>query len=449
MAYLFLAIFTILGAWNILKGKNALTLVVIYYFITPNIPIGNGLVVDSSYVFIFILFVIYVVFHNGKIAVTKHLNSFVMLTFLWIITYTLGWYVGGNKAPQTYLISVLGLIKTLAAVILCMCLSHKMTKEEMRFYLGKGLAWVIGLNAVAVGLQYLFPYQMYDICYKLYYSASSSGYTSYEQIESWGSGFYNGRYYRYFGLNETPMVLSCIVIFVLVFVLIQYSSDKRFFLHPRILTIVALFVGVSAQCKIFFLMIPVLILLYVYSNSKRLSHGKVLVYVIGCVGCLFLLIYLDEISSITTFRYLQYLADPLEAFATRFGNGSETAGYLTETIKVSLDYLLTGVGPVSISGEPIADSSYVVIVHNGGMIAGLAMAVFYVEAIRKNYIYNAKINNVLVYSMLIMGLSRTNLLYGNMLILMLFYLYADLGVRKSSLKSTEHLQKKIVKRISY
>lgn len=425
MAYLILGIFLLCCIWKIAQGKDALSVVLFYYFIAPNISIGGGLVVDSSYIFVFVLIVISAIFFNGKIKVTRQVKSLTILITVWIITYTMGWLANGANSQLTFGIAILGLIKTLISVVLCLSLSRNMSKKMIYRSIGKGLSWTIWANAVAVALQFFFPYQMYDVCYELYYSASSSGYTSYEKIESWGSGFYGGRYYRYFGLNETPMVLSCIVVLVLTIMLIQVITEKRFFIHLRILGVVTILVGVAAQCKIFFLMLPVLALLYVWFNSNKLNRGKIYLYTSGCVACIFLLVFFDEISSISVLRYLTYLKSPLEAFATRFGDGAGSSGYLTETLGIAFDHFLTGVGPISISGEPIADSSFVVIFHNGGIIALFAMIVFYWDIAFKNLKRGNNANNILVISMLVMGLSRTNLIFGNLLIATLFYLYAD------------------------
>lgn len=425
MAYIILAIFTVVCTWKIIIKKGALPLVILYFFIAPNIPIGGGLVVDSSYVFIFILLVVKAIVHGGKVIINRRIQSLLFLIAVWIFTYTIGWFINGAASRQTFIISILGLVKTLAAVGLCLILCNDMSKSMIYRSIGIGLSWTVGLNAMAVILQYIFPYQMYDLCHNLYYSASSSGYTSYESIESWGAGFYNGRYYRYFGLNETPMVLSCIIIVVLAFLLIQVISDKKFFTHPRILGIVAVLVGVSAQCKIFFLMLPVLVLFYVFFNSKKMNTRQLYLYIIGSVLCLLLLLFLDDISSIAAFRYLHYITSPLEAFVTRFGDGSGTSGYLTETLTVALDHLLTGVGPISISGEPIADNSFVVILHNGGIVATFAMVAFYTKVIFDNYKSGNTINNILILAMIVMGLSRTNLIFGNLLILTIFYVYVD------------------------
>lgn len=425
MAYLVLLFFILCCTWKIIRGKDALPIILLYYFIAPNIPLGSGLVVDSSYIFIFVLLIVSAIVSGGVLKLKKQVRSLALLTIVWIVTYMIGWIVNGASSQATFFIAILGLIKTLAAVILCFCLCGSMTKEIIYYNIGKGLSLTVISNAIAIILQFLFPYQMYDLCYELYYTASSSGYTSYERIESWGAGFYNGRYYRYFGLNETPMVLSCIIVVVLSFLLIQAVTRKQFFGHPKIIGAVAIFVGTSAQCKIFFLMLPILGMLYVLFDSRKLTRRKLFLYMSGCIACLLIIIFLDEISSISTFRYLAYITSPLQAFATRFGDGKGASGYLTETLSVALNHFLTGVGPISISGEPIADSSFVVIFHHGGIVALLAMIVFYVYIIKENSRHGNNADNILVISMLIMGLSRTNLIFGNLLIVTMLYIYMN------------------------
>ena len=162
MAYIILAIFTVVCTWKIIIKKGALPLVILYFFIAPNIPIGGGLVVDSSYVFIFILLVVKAIVHGGKVIINRRVQSLLFLIAVWIFTYTIGWFINGAASRQTFMISILGLVKTLAAVGLCLILCNDMSKSMIYRSIGIGLSWTVGLNAIAVILQYIFPYQMYE-----------------------------------------------------------------------------------------------------------------------------------------------------------------------------------------------------------------------------------------------------------------------------------------------
>ena len=63
--------------------------------------------------------------------------------------------------------------------------------------------------------------------------------------------------------------------------------------------------------------------------------------------------------------------------------------------------------------------------HNGGIVATFAMVAFYTKVIFDNYKSGNTINNILILAMIVMGLSRTNLIFGNLLILTIFYVYVD------------------------
>lgn len=429
MAYLILFVFCIVGIYGIQIKKNIGPLIILYYTIAPNVPL-MGSTFDSTYFFIPIMLVFILIRNGGRLYKYRNFKGFIILSVVWVITYFIGWILGDMHQPRMYFISSAGLLKTILAIYLLHLAPCSSSEKNLDKTVGRGLEYVLGFNAVAVFLQWLIPLKMYDICYKLYYSADSSGYTSYETITSWGSGFYNGRYYRYFGLFETPMIFSCVIILALTFYVIQISSERRFFKYPRIVFFLSMLLGILAQCKIFFLMLPILVSLYVICNVRRLTGKRVIAYSVIVIGAFFVIMNLDSISSSSMFQYLKYLKEPLEAFSTRFSSGGNSEGYLDNTLNIAFQNILTGVGPVSVEGESIADSSYIVLLHNGGIIACIAMIIYYFSLFRNNIRIKHSYLNLLIIVLAIMGASRTVMLYGSVLIIIVYYLTENLNVSR-------------------
>ena len=361
-----------------------------------------------------------------KIKRFKEVGPLNLLVVMWIASYTLGWVSGGLQSPRQYVISILGLLKTVVAVYLIFENFSGKTKKELEQMVGSTLGVVLTMNAIMVFFQWMMPIQMYNLCNILYYSADSTGYTSLETSDQWGGGFYKGHYYRYFGLFETPMAFSCFLILVLAFYVIQCSSEKKFFRHPKIIFLIDVVCGLMAQCKIYIMILPIVLLIYLLYNYKRLSRNQIFVYSFaGILGAL-LIGNIERIPLLQSYlgAKLTYFTNPIATFATRFGSG-EGNGYLTKTVAIAKDYFLTGVGPVSINGEPLADSSYVVLLHNGGILAIIALVVFYVWLLRKNIKINEKCLNIALLVLFFIGLSRTELIFGSVLIFFMAYILED------------------------
>ena len=436
MNYSILLFFCVLTVYFILKNKNPLVIEIVYFIISPCVKLGS-LNIDSTYLFVLFVIIVLLIKKKGKFK-AESFNGFFHLMVFWIIFYLLGWIINGQMINLSgVIISVLGLIKNILVLYVCALSCVIRSKKELDRIIGKSFSVSVLLNLIAVLLQMAFPAKMYDICYQLYYSASSTGYTNYDTIKTWGSGFFKGKYYRYFGLFDTPMNFSCFIIIVLTLVVVQLSSDKTFFKYPKIVSIVCFFLGLLAQCKIFFLMLPVLIVLYILFNFKRINFNRMIIFSIIIFGIIMIFLNLDSISGISTFRYLRYLKDPVEAFATRLGS-DDKEGYIFKTLQVALQHPLFGVGPVSVAGETIADSSYIVLFHNGGIFSLVVLMLIYfrliVETVKKNQVCL----NILIISLLIMGMSRTILISGSLLLISIFYINKCLNCDSKENNSLQH-----------
>ncbi|KGK91256.1 hypothetical protein DP73_04640 [Desulfosporosinus sp. HMP52] len=420
MGFAILVLFCILTSYKIINNKNPVAIVLFYCAIAPSVKLG-GATFDSNYLYI-TLITIMIFLKRRSIKKYNALKPFSLMTMIWIVMYFIGWLSHGAPNSNEFWISVVGLLKNIITIYVCYLLSIDSNSQQLDRTMGKALGYIVVANAIMVTLQWLMPLKMFALCNELYYSADRAGYTSAASINTWGGGFYIDHYYRYFGLFGTPMEFSCVLILVLAFLLIQIITGKFYFKHPKLLTIVTIVLGIATQTKLFFLMLPILLIMYVMYSKKKLNTTRIISYFSLGIVCLFFIVFLDKISNIQMFSYFQYLRDPLSAFASRLGNDSSEQGYIYQTLTVGLDNILTGVGPVSVYGEKIADSSYVVLLHNGGILTLLVMLFYYGSLFVKNSKNHLPVLNILLITLFVLGASRNVLLSGSILIITVYYI---------------------------
>lgn len=422
MAYIILLGFCLVCGQGLLKNKiSTAEYVVLYMLVAPCIGLG-GRKFDSSYVFVAIMLLITIIKHKGKIIVIREMKKYVWLIFVWCIAFTAGWIINNRQSSFAFIMSIAGLIKALLLVyILQECFLLANSEEKINEVIGNGIWKAVVINGIAVFLQFTIPMKMYNICYQLYYSSDTSGYASLSNIDTWGGGFYKGRYYRYFGLFETPMIFSCFSIFVIALVLVQFSTNKVYFKYPKITLLIAAILGLSSQCKVYFFMIPLLVCVYVLYNANRMSKKRgIIIFGIGA-ALMIVVMFADRLATIPALHYLSYLSDPMSAFSTRFGSGTgRSDGYLIDTLRISLEHFVIGVGPVSVQGEALSDSSYLILLHHGGIVALFAMVLFYFKICITNN-KNDRSLNMLTIAILGMALSRTILLSGTIVVISVAY----------------------------
>lgn len=421
IAYIILAFFCLICGYGLIKNnKKTGAYIILYMLIAPCVKFGSRNF-DSTYFFVIVIMTILLYKTRGKVVILFEMKRYFMMVACWIVMFTIGWIINNRQSGFSFIMSIAGLIKTMILAYLLqesfMLTSNDKESDEV---LGDGIWKVLIANGAAVMLQYVIPIPMYNLCYQLYYASDTSGYVSKSNMDAWGGGFYKGHYYRYFGLFETPMVFSCFCILVITIILVQFSTTKIYFKHPKIVLLIAVILGLSSQCKVFFFMAPFLFCAYAVYNIKRLSRAKLFAIMgIGMVAMM-IVVFSEQLSNIPALHYLSYLSKPLDAFGTRFGNGS-SEGYLMKTVEVSMEHFLIGVGPVSISGEALSDCAYVILLHHGGIISLIAAALYYGYIIKINNKTNRTLNMVIL-SILGMSISRTILISSPMVIISLVYL---------------------------
>lgn len=275
--------------------------------------------------------------------------------------------------------NVLGAIKLIVIMELCYIMNRKVKKLIVRDEMSVMVVALVLINVVAV------IYEMTDmkgsVEFLKNYVLNDAEIRYLESVIEWG--YYN----RYYGLFAYPMQLGMFSTMAIAYLLAENKKIKG------ILKIVfigcAVFIGLMSSTKSFVLGTAIVFIGYVIGEliGKNGTQKKVLtLFVCTLLIVLFVMnfasvqIFLEEhLGSITT-KYLNVLTDTSNIFTTRFGE----QGRVNAMKEVVKEYWIFGVGPSNIGEEEIMDSSFYIIMHNGGIAALMGVAVFYFKLIESH-----------------------------------------------------------------
>lgn len=435
MAYVFLVVFLLFMFCHYVSGKSVDIIVLVYSLIAPSIPISSSLKIDSFYMLMAALIVL-VFLHGGKIKVEHAKAGFIFFSLIVVVLFAISWVVKSRVNEIQFFISLLGTLKPVVAIVLIDSLGHRKELDRSDVVL-RAIKIVTVVNLAAILAQYVLPQQSFSLFSSLYSSNSSTYYS--QDTNVWGlGGFYQGKYTRYFGVFENPMAMGCFCSLALCFFIPKFLASEKVKKSDIIYAIILIASGISSATKTFVFSLPlILILTLVYSNwlsmenrrggkisAKVLMSGLLTMIVFGAV----IIFYDDLYKLIYAFspmiaHYFSYLSNPLSALATRFGSvETNSPGLLAATLQVIRDNPIIGVGPVSILGEPIGDSSYIVMLHNAGLVGFTALVVYIiylVSLVRRK----GSVDAMLLLSLVVfMGIALNILVGANITIFVYYYL---------------------------
>lgn len=431
MSYIILSIGILCTLISYIRYRTVLICVILYTCISPSITIGN-MKFDSIYLYIISLFLIIISIGEHKIRINRtSINYLLYLLFISFI-YIIAWTIVSRIDFRQLIISIAGVLKLSIIIILVYSLDIMMTKKSMLNRIAKSISLLALLNFVAIIFQKYFPIYAYNLFSNLYSSESASYYL---QTSVWGQGsFFNGRYIRYFGLFENPMILGCFSAVSIIFLFI-YMNDKNIYKNKfkiGVIILILFYNGIMSSTKTFYFIIPIAISL-IFLTSKISLKRKIITISFIFTFFIFIIFNFESISKILysinpgTAYSFSFLKNPMDALITRYGT-NESTGFLTDTLKIAKEYFILGVGPVSNNGEFIGDSSYVVLFHNGGIVAILVTIVYYITNITKLIKNKAKYAWILMLIIMILGIGQNCLIgYNSVLFVHLIFL-SDLSL---------------------
>ena len=418
-----------------MRNKNIVPLLLFYTLISPSVTVTSNLRIDSAYFLLLgLMFVILIT--KKTLTLSMELKKFFVFTLALCMIFLLSWIINSRTDMNTLIIGIVGFIKVpLILVVLDNMGAHKSDALSDIIAVIRSITIV---NFAAILLQRLLPVFSYELFSGLYASNTSTYYS--QSTSEWGTGgFYNGRYIRMFGVFENPMLMGGVVALALAFYVSLYFSGKKLSILDKINIPILIYSGLVSSTKTFMLSLPLLCLimaglLFVSKDDtiKNKRKRKLVFFLIFPIAILLIVIFYDRIYewlysfSPTIANYFSYLSDPLAAFSTRFGSSSDT-GLLAPTVTVIKNNLLLGVGPSSVYGEPIGDSSYVVLMHHGGLVALFVFLIYYISILIDKF-RRQDVEAVTVLLLLLCIGSGLNIVLGaNVTVFVYYYLLKNNG----------------------
>lgn len=443
MAYVLLIGFSLYIFCRYASGKSVDVAVLVYSLIAPCVSISSSMKVDSFYLLIVIMIVLNVL-HGAKLKIERTKADFLLFSLIVVMMFAFSWIVKSRVSEQQFIISLLGALKPAVAIVLIDSL-YQETHHSRSKYVLRAIKIVAVINFIAIVIQYLLPQQSFDLFSELYSSNSSTYYL--QDTNVWGmGGFYQGKYIRYFGIFENPMVMACFCSLALCFFIPKFFDSEKIKKSDVAYVIILVISGMSSATKTFVFSLPLIVVMTLVLTlglsvgNKRRNVRSTSVLLGGFVVitfCAVIIFYDDLYNMIYAFNpmmahYFGYLKNPISALSTRFGGiGTNSSGLLAATIQVIKSNLIIGVGPVSVRNEPIGDSSYIVMLHNAGLVGIFILALYILSLLSLVHRNGDIVGRLLLYLVAFMGIAL-NILVGANVTIFVYYYILSLGQKSGT-----------------
>lgn len=190
-----------------------------------------------------------------------------------------------------------------------------------------------------------------------------------------------GDFDRAYGAAGSPIILGGIasLAFAYYFGVYFIERNKIHFVVPKI--VISLVCGLLALSKTAILSIPLIAILVLALNWKRINPQRAISFFFTVVLSYFVIdyviTYLDSLG-LAIQRYLAFLSDPFSALDTRYDSSS---GNLSKAIEIIRNHFIIGVGNSQMNNAFIGDSVYIVLLYETGLIGLVAYFLPFVRII--------------------------------------------------------------------
>lgn len=367
-----LILFAIIYRLFILFSNNRPTMGIILFasIFSPKITMGN-LKIDGLYFVIAILVFLSIYKLNYKwIIPNKKTTLYLIVIFTIIVINYISWFIYNGNEKLSLVSSTYGLLKFMSLTYFTYVLNIKFNKEILLEDFKKFILLSLSVNAVAVVLEILNPTFMINFL--------SNAYLNQVQMEFFEMATIFGVFSRYYGLFSYPMNMGMFMAFV-----ILYSSMSKIFNNKEraIILLSAFGMGIMSNSRSFiygFAIALFLIIIMNYKSNIVVTFVEIsgFVVVLSSISIFYdsILEYVRNNVSVVTAHYMESITQPELLLTSRLDS---TSGSLVETMKVIQDHWILGVGPDSINGELVIDNAYLVLLHNGGIIALSIVLLYY------------------------------------------------------------------------
>ncbi len=367
--------FLILNVFACFKNlESGLLFYIIGSFVLPNVHLNNVIITYANFAFIpvFLIFLFSVVISKNKITITPvyvlFLTNFLLLilaSFISVSLYSVKLSYG----------SLLGNFKLILMLPVFGFLMRN-SKEEIK----KIFVFVIGINILVALIQLAFPKSV-PIFYSFYYKESLTPLSYFLSI---------GRFTRATGTFGSPIslgVFSLIAFSYFYSNLLKLETDRATVFG----VLASLFSGILTLSKVFLIGVPIIMfigiilrVIFFRKNKKLMPKSETSIVLLVIVVIIFIPIIFVVMAQkgFPVMYYLKYLVHPFQSFSTRY---SGDTGDLISAIKIFKENFLIGVGATAPLNEFIGDSTYVLILHNTGLLGAFSFVILIFVLLLKSF----------------------------------------------------------------
>jgi hypothetical protein len=249
-------------------------------------------------------------------------------------------------------------------------------KKHMDFI----LVTVLSINTFLVIYQVIVPTSI-DLFYNFYFKDSLVPLATYKEI---------GSFVRCTGSFGSPIYLGSLSLICFSWFLGLSLKDGNLSKKNIICIFMSLACGLFAVSKLSFFGIPLILTLYLFYIIKKFLRFDMVLKFEKCLLFIFLLVTILPLFyflihySLSKYgdllRYLSYLDNPLQIFASRY---SEDQASLIKTLDVFKKYYVIGVGLTLHKNEFLGDSMYIALLHNTGVLGAFFMFFLFLSLLTK------------------------------------------------------------------
>ena len=438
IAVLICVIFICLIIWQYVHERCTVGTITLLSLVSPYISVGSGNY-DGLYFAIPIMLGAITIKNKGKLKKLKGVwgKRYQRLNLFLCAVYFIAWIIFSRIDFGITIVSLLGIVKYLLLIYLAYATNPDKNDQQIKESITRALVILVLLNTVACITQ-LISVDLGTAIVKAYGSTDSISYLN--AVTRWG--FFS----RCFGVLRTPMELGMVMSFVFGFFLISEKKLKYSFLYLAL----SVFCGACSASKSFWVGLIAVVMVKILTEA-RFSHSarKAIIQIGGLIVAVVLVVALyDYIGNLiqnylggTFAQYWRQLSDISSIFSTRYSEESEFLWFLPEFMK---EYWLMGVGPSSVAGERAIDSAIANTLHNGGIIALVAILVFYIRLLIACWNRKMQIAFSMALLLVLFGLGFQTWIGASSTTFILIYVFMELdGNRNNNTASAPVLEKQL------
>lgn len=365
-------IFIVAIVWQYSKDKPTIGIFLLLTILSPRIAVGS-IRIDGTYLVIIIVAIAVFIKDSARIYKFEgYFKKYVILIICINVLYLISWTLFNRNDTNRLISTLAGALKHIVLFYEIVECNKNIKELDLNKEIISYITVAAIVNFVALLYEIIDAKGATSLLSNVFFNEEESAYIAHQ--------VHNDGFARYYGLFSYPMGMGMFICYSIAYLINNNTING---MRKACLLALLLVLGIYSASKSFIIGTAIVLITYLLLSlfSKTISKkdirsvGILFAVIIGIFGLynqIYNFIY-DYIGPGFA-RYFGYLKNVQGILYARLDSQD---GSLLSTMKVIKDYWLLGVGPTSIANEPVMDNSYIVIFHNGGIIALISIIGFY------------------------------------------------------------------------